>query len=66
MNCSRSTPAKLKLLEVYHGMPQLVEADATGRAVLRAWQEMLELLELNCENPRTVPDPGQSKPDVPR
>jgi hypothetical protein len=36
-------PAKQKLLEVYHGMPQLIEADATGQAVLRAWQEMLEL-----------------------
>jgi hypothetical protein len=36
-------PAKPKLPEVYHGMPQLIEADARGRAVLRAWQEMLEL-----------------------
>ncbi len=36
-------PAKPKWLEVYHGKPQLIEADATGRAVLRAWQEMLEL-----------------------
>jgi hypothetical protein len=36
-------PAKPELPEVYHGMPQLIEADARGRAVLRAWQEMLEL-----------------------
>ena len=36
-------PATPKLLEVYHGMPQLIEADAKGRAVLRAWHEMLEL-----------------------
>jgi hypothetical protein len=36
-------PATPKLLEVYHGMPQLIEADARGRAVLRAWHEMLEL-----------------------
>jgi hypothetical protein len=36
-------PAKPKFLEVYRGMPQLIEADATGRAVARAWQEMLEL-----------------------
>jgi hypothetical protein len=36
-------PAKPKLLEVYHGTPQLIESDATGRAVARAWQEMLEL-----------------------
>ena len=28
---------------MYHGRPQLIEADARGRAVLRAWQEMLEL-----------------------
>jgi hypothetical protein len=78
-------PAKPKLLEVYHGMPQLIESDATGRAVARAWQEMLELqdgrwelidreqfrarvrelLELNREAPRTVPDPGESKSDLP-
>jgi hypothetical protein len=78
-------PAKLKLLEVYHGMPQQVEADATGRAVAHAWQEMLELhdgqwelidreqfrarvrelLELNCENPRTVPDLGSRNPMYP-
>jgi hypothetical protein len=78
-------PAKPKLPEVYHGMPQLIEADARGRAVLRAWQEMLELhngrrelidrelfrarvrelLELNREAPRTVPDRGESKSDVP-
>ena len=36
-------PAKPKLLEVYHGKPQLIEADATGRALAHAWQEMLEL-----------------------
>jgi hypothetical protein len=30
------------LLEVYHGN-LLIEADAKGRAVARAWQEMLEL-----------------------
>jgi len=36
-------PAKPELPEVYHGRPQLIEADARGRAVLRAWQEMLEL-----------------------
>jgi hypothetical protein len=36
-------PAKPKLLEAYHGTPQLIESDATGRAVARAWQEMLEL-----------------------
>ena len=36
-------PVKPKLLEVYHGKPQLIEADAKGRAVARAWQEMLEL-----------------------
>jgi hypothetical protein len=66
-------------------MPQLIESDATGRAVARAWQEMLELqdgrwelidreqfrarvrelLELNREAPRTVPDPGESKSDLP-
>jgi hypothetical protein len=70
---------------VYHGRPQLIEADARGRAVLRAWQEMLELhngrwelidrelfrarvrelLELDREAPRTVPESGQSKSDVP-
>jgi hypothetical protein len=37
------SPAKPELPGVYHGMPQLIEADARGRAVLRAWQEMLEL-----------------------
>lgn len=36
-------PVRPKLLEVYHGKPQLIEADAKGRAVARAWQEMLEL-----------------------
>jgi hypothetical protein len=36
-------PSKPRLPEVYSGMPQLIEADATGRAVLRAWHEMLEL-----------------------
>ena len=36
-------PVKPKWLDVYHGRPQLIEADATGRAVLRVWQEMLEL-----------------------
>jgi len=36
-------PAKPELPEVYHGRPQLIEADARGRAVLRAWQEVLEL-----------------------
>ena len=35
-------PVEANWLEVYHGRPQLIEADARGRAVLRAWQEMLE------------------------
>ena len=79
-------PVKPKLLEVYHGKLQLIEADAKGRAVARAWHEMLELhdvrwelidreqfrarvrelLELNREAPRTVPDPEESKSDAPR
>jgi hypothetical protein len=71
-------PSKPRLLEVYSaGMPQLIEADARGRAVARVWHEMLELhhgqrelidreqfrarvrdlLELDHEAPRIVPDP---------
>jgi len=42
-------PVKAKWLEVYHGRPQLIEADVRGRAVLRAWLEMLERHEGRSE-----------------
>jgi hypothetical protein len=41
---------------VYHGNLQLIEADAKGRAVARAWQEMLEMQggRVEADRPGTV------------
>jgi hypothetical protein len=48
-----------EMLELHDGQWELIDREQF-RARVR------ELLELNRENPRTVPDPGQSKSDEPR